>query len=86
MKEREFAEMYGLHEKENDDGESFMQISCLATLRVDPKDANLYGTYQMESGTTFSMADGTEYTLARTPWFAKLDNGKTEPPKKEFQV
>jgi hypothetical protein len=53
---------------------------------VDPNDKSIYGTYQMESGTTFSMADGTEYTLARSPWFATLANDKVEPPKKEFQI
>jgi hypothetical protein len=71
--------MYGLHE----DGD-YMQISCLAALKVDPNDASLYGTYQMESGTTFAMADGTAYTLARQPWFAELKNSKINPPKKEF--
>jgi len=80
-REQEFPDMYGIH-----DHEEFAQISCLAALQVNPDDNSIYGTYWMQSGTTFSMEDGTEYVMAISDWYAELKNDKVEPPKKEFQV
>ena len=40
--------MYGLA----DHGVS-KQAKCLSTLKVDANDTRLYGTYHMQSGTTF---------------------------------
>jgi len=73
--------MYGLHEA----GEYYF-INCLAALRVDTNDSSLYGTYWIQSGTTFSMLDGTDYVMAISDWYMELKNDKVEPPKKEFQI
>jgi len=63
-----------------------MIVKCLATLEVNANDDNLYGTYMATSGTSFYMENTKEFTMPNTEWFVDIPKGRTEPPKKEFQI